>query len=147
MCVCVFACVCLFVCVCIYIYIIFYICIHHKVALFLNVARCHELEGSPSALRCVCQLILGLFSPCTRSLLLPLHEVSFDAGAYLRAALAASNEALELMPQHHKALYRRGVIQTRLGNLDEAMADFKRLVALEPANVQVPPPPFPGFFF
>ena len=57
--------------------------------------------------------------------------------------MAASNEALELLPQHHKALYRRGVIQTRLGLLDEAMADFKRLVALEPANVQV----FPSLFF
>ena len=38
-------CVCVCVCVCIYIHT------YIKVGLFLNVARCHELEGSPSALR------------------------------------------------------------------------------------------------
>ncbi|XP_007527459.1 FK506-binding protein-like [Erinaceus europaeus] len=50
--------------------------------------------------------------------------------------LAAQNcdRVLEQEPEHLKALYRRGVAQAALGNLDKATADFKKVLALDPKN-------------
>lgn len=50
--------------------------------------------------------------------------------------LAAQNcdRVLEREPNHLKALYRRGVAQAALGNLDRATADLKKVLALDPQN-------------
>lgn len=50
--------------------------------------------------------------------------------------LAAQNcdRVLEREPNHVKALYRRGVAQAALGNLDEATADLRKVLALDPKN-------------
>ncbi|XP_004846960.1 FK506-binding protein-like [Heterocephalus glaber] len=50
--------------------------------------------------------------------------------------LAAQNcdRVLEREPGHLKALYRRGVAQAALGNLEKATADLKRVLAVDPKN-------------
>lgn len=50
--------------------------------------------------------------------------------------LAAQNcdRVLEQEPGHLKALYRRGVAQAALGNLEKATADLKKVLAADPKN-------------
>ncbi|XP_004624332.1 FK506-binding protein-like [Octodon degus] len=50
--------------------------------------------------------------------------------------LAAQNcdRVLEREPDHLKALYRRGIAQAALGNLDKATADLKKVLAVDPKN-------------
>lgn len=50
--------------------------------------------------------------------------------------LAAQNcdRVLEQEPGHLKALYRRGVAQAALGNLEKATADLKKVLAVDPKN-------------
>ncbi|KFO21063.1 FK506-binding protein-like [Fukomys damarensis] len=50
--------------------------------------------------------------------------------------LAAQNcdRVLEREPGHLKALYRRGVAQAALGNLEKATADLKKVLAVDPKN-------------
>ncbi|KAM6183443.1 FK506-binding protein-like [Erethizon dorsatum] len=51
--------------------------------------------------------------------------------------LAAQNcdRVLEREPGHLKALYRRGVAQAALGNLEKATADLKKVLAVDPKNL------------
>lgn len=49
-------------------------------------------------------------------------------------AVQSCDRALEREPGHVKALYRRGVAQAALGNLDKATADLKKVLAVDPQN-------------
>ncbi|XP_055983375.1 FK506-binding protein-like [Sorex fumeus] len=49
-------------------------------------------------------------------------------------AVQSCDRALEREPGHLKALYRRGVAQAALGNLDKATADLKKVLILDPKN-------------
>ncbi|KAL1771941.1 FK506-binding protein-like [Sigmodon hispidus] len=49
-------------------------------------------------------------------------------------AAQSCDRALERKPGHLKALYRRGVAQAALGNLEEATADLKKVLAADPQN-------------
>ncbi|XP_037376741.1 FK506-binding protein-like [Talpa occidentalis] len=49
-------------------------------------------------------------------------------------AAQSCDRVLEREPDHLKALYRRGVAQAALGNLDKAIADLKKVLALDPQN-------------
>ncbi|XP_004695216.1 PREDICTED: FK506-binding protein-like [Condylura cristata] len=49
-------------------------------------------------------------------------------------AAQSCDRVLELEPDHLKALYRRGVAQAALGNLEKATADLKKVLALDPQN-------------
>ncbi|XP_004452446.2 FK506-binding protein-like [Dasypus novemcinctus] len=49
-------------------------------------------------------------------------------------AAQSCDRVLEREPGHLKALYRRGVAQAALGNLEEATADLKRVLELDPKN-------------
>ncbi|EGV95253.1 FK506-binding protein-like [Cricetulus griseus] len=44
------------------------------------------------------------------------------------------DQVLEREPGHLKALYRRGVAQAALGNLEKATADLKKVLAADPQN-------------
>ena len=46
------------------------------------------------------------------------------------------SSALELDGDNVKALLRRGLARTELGKLDEALADYREALRLEPANAQ-----------
>eukprot|EP00629_Pelagomonadales_sp_RCC1024_P003206 CAMPEP_0119272350 /NCGR_PEP_ID=MMETSP1329-20130426/8563_1 /TAXON_ID=114041 /ORGANISM="Genus nov. species nov., Strain RCC1024" /LENGTH=517 /DNA_ID=CAMNT_0007272413 /DNA_START=115 /DNA_END=1665 /DNA_ORIENTATION=- len=50
------------------------------------------------------------------------------------AALQATAAALRVQPENVKALYRRGVAQSRLGVLDGAAANLQKALKLEPTN-------------
>eukprot|EP00249_Psilotum_nudum_P009380 c21897_g1_i1 orf=331-1443(+) len=52
------------------------------------------------------------------------------------AAMTESSKALELNPTYLKALLRRSQAQENLGHLDEAVADMKKVVDLDPDNKQ-----------
>lgn len=49
-------------------------------------------------------------------------------------AAQSCDRVLEREPGHLKALYRRGVAQAALGNLDKATADLKKVLAVDPKN-------------
>ncbi|XP_054424670.1 FK506-binding protein-like [Pteronotus mesoamericanus] len=49
-------------------------------------------------------------------------------------AAESCNRVLEREPGHIKALYRRGIAQAALGNLEKATADFKKVLAVDPKN-------------
>lgn len=49
-------------------------------------------------------------------------------------AVQNCDRALEREPGHLKALYRRGVAQAALGNLDKATADLKKVLTMDPKN-------------
>lgn len=49
-------------------------------------------------------------------------------------AAQSCDRALERQPGHLKALYRRGVAQAALGNLEKATADLKKVLAADPKN-------------
>ncbi|EPY85412.1 FK506 binding protein like isoform 2 [Camelus ferus] len=49
-------------------------------------------------------------------------------------AAQSCDRVLEQEPGHLKALYRRGVAQAALGNLEKASADFKKVLAVDPKN-------------
>ncbi|XP_062954135.1 FK506-binding protein-like isoform X2 [Cynocephalus volans] len=49
-------------------------------------------------------------------------------------ASQSCDRVLEREPGHLKALYRRGVAQAALGNLEKATADLKTVLALDPQN-------------
>ncbi|XP_037699654.1 FK506-binding protein-like [Choloepus didactylus] len=49
-------------------------------------------------------------------------------------AAQSCDRVLEREPGHLKALYRRGVAQAALGNLEEATADLKRVLEVDPKN-------------
>nr|XP_045012913.1 FK506-binding protein-like [Jaculus jaculus] len=49
-------------------------------------------------------------------------------------AAQSCDRVLEREPGHLKALYRRGVAQAALGNLEKATADFKKVLAVDPKN-------------
>lgn len=49
-------------------------------------------------------------------------------------AVQSCNRVLEREPGHLKALYRRGVAQAALGNLEKASADLKKVLAVDPKN-------------
>lgn len=49
-------------------------------------------------------------------------------------AAQSCDRVLEREPGHLKALYRRGVAQAALGNLEKATADLKRVLAVDPKN-------------
>ncbi|XP_077017508.1 FK506-binding protein-like [Tamandua tetradactyla] len=49
-------------------------------------------------------------------------------------AAQSCDRVLEREPGHLKALYRRGIAQAAMGNLEEATADFKRVLELDPKN-------------
>lgn len=49
-------------------------------------------------------------------------------------AAQSCNRVLEREPEHLKALYRRGVAQAALGNLEKATADLKKVLAVDPKN-------------
>ncbi|XP_008586425.1 PREDICTED: FK506-binding protein-like [Galeopterus variegatus] len=49
-------------------------------------------------------------------------------------ASQSCDRVLEREPGHLKALYRRGVAQAALGNLEKATADLKKVLALDPQN-------------
>ncbi|XP_005086936.1 FK506-binding protein-like [Mesocricetus auratus] len=51
-----------------------------------------------------------------------------------RLAAQSCDRALEREPGHLKALYRRGVAQAALGNLEGAAADLRRVLAADPQN-------------
>lgn len=49
-------------------------------------------------------------------------------------AAQSCDRVLEREPGHLKALYRRGVAQAALGNLEKATADLKKVLAVDPNN-------------
>lgn len=49
-------------------------------------------------------------------------------------AAQSCDRVLEREPGHLKALYRRGVAQAALGNLEKATADLKKVLAVDPKN-------------
>ncbi|XP_028366584.1 FK506-binding protein-like [Phyllostomus discolor] len=49
-------------------------------------------------------------------------------------AAQSCNRVLEREPEHLKALYRRGVAQAALGNLEKATADLKKVLVVDPKN-------------
>lgn len=49
-------------------------------------------------------------------------------------AAQSCDRVLEREPGHLKALYRRGVAQAALGNLEKAAADLKKVLAADPKN-------------
>lgn len=49
-------------------------------------------------------------------------------------AAQSCDRVLEREPGHVKALYRRGVAQAALGNLEKATADLKKVLAVDPKN-------------
>ncbi|XP_012596560.2 FK506-binding protein-like [Microcebus murinus] len=49
-------------------------------------------------------------------------------------AAQSCDRVLEREPGHLKALYRRGVAQAALGNLEKATADLKKVLAIDPQN-------------
>ncbi|ERE88799.1 peptidyl-prolyl cis-trans isomerase FKBP5 [Cricetulus griseus] len=49
-------------------------------------------------------------------------------------ATQSCDRVLEREPGHLKALYRRGVAQAALGNLEKATADLKKVLAADPQN-------------
>lgn len=49
-------------------------------------------------------------------------------------AAQSCDRALEREPGHLKALYRRGVAQAALGNVEKATADLKKVLAVDPKN-------------
>lgn len=49
-------------------------------------------------------------------------------------AAQSCDRVLEREPGHLKALYRRGVAQAALGNLEKATADLRRVLAVDPKN-------------
>ncbi|XP_033072594.1 FK506-binding protein-like [Trachypithecus francoisi] len=49
-------------------------------------------------------------------------------------AAQSCDRVLEREPGHLKALYRRGVAQAALGNLEKATADLKKVLAIDPKN-------------
>ncbi|XP_538845.1 FK506-binding protein-like isoform X1 [Canis lupus familiaris] len=49
-------------------------------------------------------------------------------------AAQSCDRVLEREPDHLKALYRRGVAQAALGNLDKATADLRKVLAVDPKN-------------
>ncbi|XP_040844317.1 FK506-binding protein-like [Ochotona curzoniae] len=49
-------------------------------------------------------------------------------------AVQSCDRVLEREPGHVKALYRRGVAQAALGNLDKAAADLKKVLSMDPKN-------------
>ncbi|XP_021518730.1 FK506-binding protein-like [Meriones unguiculatus] len=49
-------------------------------------------------------------------------------------AAQSCDRVLEREPGHLKALYRRGVAQAALGNLEKASADLKKVLAVDPKN-------------
>lgn len=49
-------------------------------------------------------------------------------------AAQSCDRVLEREPGHVKALYRRGVAQAALGNLEKAAADLKKVLAVDPKN-------------
>lgn len=49
-------------------------------------------------------------------------------------AARSCDRVLEREPGHLKALYRRGVAQAALGNLEKATADLKKVLAVDPKN-------------
>ncbi|XP_012890434.1 PREDICTED: FK506-binding protein-like [Dipodomys ordii] len=49
-------------------------------------------------------------------------------------AVQSCDRVLEREPGHLKALYRRGVAQAALGNLEKATADLKKVLAVDPQN-------------
>ncbi|XP_036104729.1 FK506-binding protein-like [Molossus molossus] len=49
-------------------------------------------------------------------------------------AAQSCDRVLEREPGHLKALYRRGVAQAALGKLEEATADLKKVLAVDPKN-------------
>ncbi|XP_057554774.1 FK506-binding protein-like isoform X2 [Hippopotamus amphibius kiboko] len=49
-------------------------------------------------------------------------------------AVQSCDRVLEREPGHLKALYRRGVAQAALGNLEKATADLKKVLAVDPKN-------------
>ncbi|XP_006059223.1 FK506-binding protein-like isoform X1 [Bubalus kerabau] len=49
-------------------------------------------------------------------------------------AAQSCDRVLEREPGHIKALYRRGVAQAALGNLEKAMTDLKKVLAVDPKN-------------
>ncbi|XP_008066968.1 FK506-binding protein-like [Carlito syrichta] len=49
-------------------------------------------------------------------------------------AAQSCDRVLEREPDHLKALYRRGVAQAALGNLEKAAADLKKVLAIDPQN-------------
>ncbi|XP_066217559.1 FK506-binding protein-like [Saccopteryx leptura] len=49
-------------------------------------------------------------------------------------AAQSCDRVLEREPGHLKALYRRGVAQAALGNLEKAIADLKKVLAVDPKN-------------
>ncbi|XP_003789100.1 FK506-binding protein-like [Otolemur garnettii] len=51
-----------------------------------------------------------------------------------RLAAQSCDRVLEREPGHLKALYRRGVAQAALGNLEKATTDFRRVLARDPQN-------------
>ncbi|XP_027976420.1 FK506-binding protein-like isoform X2 [Eumetopias jubatus] len=49
-------------------------------------------------------------------------------------AAQSCDRVLEREPDHLKALYRRGVAQAALGNLEKATADLRKVLAVDPKN-------------
>uniref|UniRef100_A0A8C7B4N5 FK506-binding protein-like n=1 Tax=Neovison vison TaxID=452646 RepID=A0A8C7B4N5_NEOVI len=49
-------------------------------------------------------------------------------------AAQSCDRALEREPDHLKALYRRGVAQAALGNLEKATADLRKVLEVDPKN-------------
>ncbi|SJK86265.1 Cyclophilin type peptidyl-prolyl cis-trans isomerase/CLD [Babesia microti strain RI] len=83
------------------------------------------------------------WDPAQQSASAPLLSASHLnlANCYLKTgeyskAIESSNNALKLDKNNVKAYYRRGIARMSFGFLQEACDDFKKVIALEPDNVQ-----------
>lgn len=97
-----------------------------KVAHFCNLAMCHMKHGPKYA---------KAKDNCTKALALDPDNVKGTAhGACESRGVVARAERSFAFPRRGAALFRRGKCYAQLGGLDEAKADFDRVLELQPDN-------------
>jgi tetratricopeptide (TPR) repeat protein len=68
-------------------------------------------------------------------LLVSIQTTPDATPAKLGELLAELDRLLALRPDSERALFQRGQLRKRMGRTNEAMADFKRVVDLNPSNI------------
>jgi curved DNA-binding protein CbpA len=68
-------------------------------------------------------------------LLVSVQTTSDATPAKLGELAAELDRLLTRSPDSERALFQRALLRKRLGRIDEAMADFKRVVDLNPSNI------------
>ena len=63
-----------------------------------------------------------------------MRGIAYQRRGEYAKALADTNAALKLNPKLAMAWYRRGLLHEKMGQPDQAKADLRRVLELEPQN-------------